>query len=397
MAHQFPGTGGLDVVALTLCTYICGMEREKKSEKWPTKKSDIIFEIENCDNPYLLTQINELLKRKEILKPFHQIGVQFPYVLVQKPPRDLSLKHHLKPPTANPLTKYDYLATPIMYFISLIMLLIISAIINNFSISEMGFQLNPFLIKLGYFYWVIWLLYVLDFLAIILLARKSKTKMASSSFIIRCLGLVFPPIRLGTRHLSKPNYIWIPFYHWAKCNEGLLNHIKQKFSLPMIIIALLIIPVILIEWQFHEQAADMLQSDLSFILDMVQGFIWMAFTFEFILMISISNEKFEYAIKNWIDILIILLPFISFMRTFRVVKMARLSQLSRGYKLRGLLMKARQGLFFASFFYRILTIRPDFQIKKLKKKLDKNHEERERLEEDLIKLFEVIQKQKKRE
>ncbi|MEX0882232.1 MAG: hypothetical protein WDZ72_02045, partial [Cyclobacteriaceae bacterium] len=357
------------------------MERENQTVKRKAKKSDIIFEIENCDNPYLLTQINELLKRKEILSPFHQIAAQFPYVLDQKLARDLSLKHHLKPPEANLLTKYDHLATPILYMISLIMLLIISAIINNFSISETGFQLNPFLIKLGYFYWVIWLLYVLDFLAILILAKKSKTQMASSSFIIRCLGLLFPPIRLGTRHLLKPDFIWIPFYHWAKCNEGLLNHIKQKFSIPMIIIALLIIPVILIEWQFREQVANLLQSDLSFILDMVQGFIWMAFSFEFILMISISNEKFDYAIKNWIDILIILLPFVSFMRTFRVMKVARLSQLSRGYKLRGLLMKARQGLFFASFFYRLLTIRPDFQIKKLKKKLDKNLEERERLEE----------------
>ncbi len=386
----------LEVVTQKQCPYICRMEREKELGKTEAKKEILLKEIEKCENPYLLSQVEQLLKRKEVVAPFTEISKKFPYLLELKAERDLSLKHHIKPTQPNLLTKYDQKATPIIFFMSLIMLLIVSAIINNFSYNEEGFQLNPFLVKMGYFYWALWLIYLIDFFTVLSLANKENVKMASSAFIIRSLGLVFPPIRIGTRHLLDPDLIWMPYYHWAKCNEGLLKHIKEKFSVPMIIIALLIIPVILIEWQFYDQAASYLQSDLSFILDMVQGFIWLAFTFEFIMMISISNEKIEYAIKNWIDILIIILPFISFMRTIRLVKVARLSQLSRGYKLRGLLMKARQGLFFASFFYRLLTIKPDFQIKKLKKKLDKNQVERERIEEDLIKLFEVIQKQKQK-
>ncbi len=49
-------------------------------------------------------------------------------------------------------------------------------------------------------------------------------------------------------------------------------------------------------------------------------------------------------------------------------------------------MKARQGLFFAGFLYRIMTLR-EFQIKSLKKKLDDNQKEREVLEEELIGLY----------
>src|SRR5690606_20817932 len=136
-----------------------------------------------------------------------------------------------------------------------------------------------------------------------------------------------------------------------------------------------------------------LKMDLSFLLVIVQAFIWMAFAFEFILMFSISTDKMEYATKNWIDILIILLPFISFIRTLRIIRVARLSQLARGYKLRGLLMKAKQGFIFASFFKRILALKPGFQINSLKKKLEKNQREREILEEELMELYETLRAQ----
>ena len=96
--------------------------------------------------------------------------------------------------------------------------------------------------------------------------------------------------------------------------------------------------------------------------------------------------SFPISKKNWIDLLIILLPFVSFIRSLRLVKVAKLSQLSRGYKLRALLMKAREGFIFASFFSRLMTVKPDFQLKKLMKKLNENQKEREIIEEDLAKL-----------
>jgi voltage-gated potassium channel len=195
---------------------------------------------------------------------------------------------------------------------------------------------------------------------------------------------------IGLRHLTEPAKIWLPFYGWSKCNEGLFNHLKKQFSIPMIIIALLIIPVLLIEWQFYEQVESFLNTDLSLVLGLVQGFIWLAFAFEFLLLIAVTDNTFTYIKKNWIDLLIILLPFVSFVRSLRLVKVAKLSQLSRGYKLRALLMKAREGFIFASFFYRLMAVKPDFQLKKLMKKLNENQKEREVIEEDLAKLSQLL-------
>jgi hypothetical protein len=227
-------------------------------------------------------------------------------------------------------------------------------------------------------------------LVLIGIARKTGQSMAIGEFTFRMSALIFPPLRMASRHIQEVELTWLPFYGWAKSNEGLLVQLKRKFSIPMIIIALLIIPVLLVEWKFYDEVSAYLNTDLSFVLDMVQAFIWMAFAFEFILMFSITNEKVDYIKNNWIDVFIILLPFIAFIRTLRLVKIARLSQLARGYKLRGLLMKARQGFVFASFFYRILTIKPNFQIKNLKKKLEKNQKEREAIEEDLVELYKIL-------
>jgi hypothetical protein len=358
-------------------------------------KDRIIKAVETCENPYLLMQLEKLMKRDGMLGPIAHIVEEFPVLLDEEPPRDKLIQTHLTAPDHNKLSKYDSIATPIFFFLGLIMLMLAAAILNAISQADVNLNVAIFQGNVVRLYLMGWLIYLGDFIALLFLARQTGRKLATGEFVFRVAALLFPPLRMASRHIQKVELIWIPFYGWALSNEGLLKLIKRKFSIPMIIIALLIIPVLLIEWQFYDQVSAFLNTDLTFLLDLVQAFIWMAFAFEFILMISISNEKIEYAQKNWIDIIIILLPFIAFVRTIRIFKVARLTQLARGYKLRGLLMKARQGFIFASFFYRILTIKPDFQINRLRKKLDKNRKERELIEEDLIELYKALKLENK--
>jgi len=358
-------------------------------------KSRIIEAVQACDNPYLLLQMEKLLKRDNMLDPIAHMVEEFPVLLDEEPPRDKIIQTHLSAPDHNKLSRYDSIATPIFFFLGLIMLMLAAAILNAISQADVNLNVAIFQGTVVRLYLIGWVIYLGDFIMLLVLARQTHRKLATGEFIFRVAALLFPPLRMASRHIQRVELIWIPFYGWSLSNEGLLKLIKRKFSIPMIVIALLIIPALLIEWQFYDQVSAYLNTDLTFLLDLVQAFIWMAFAFEFILMISISNEKVEYAQKNWIDIAIILLPFISFVRTIRLIKIARITQLARGYKLRGLLMKARQGFVFASFFYRILTIKPDFQINRLRKKLVKNQKERELIEEDLIELYKALKMENK--
>ncbi len=354
------------------------------------QKSNIIAAVKECDNVYLLTQMESMLRRQQHLENLNALCKQFPILLKKNRPQDKVVKTDLNSPTSNLLSKYDSAAIPVFFYIALIMLMLAAALVNSIAGANSETFTLLFQERIARFYLIGMLLFVADYVVLLYLSNKTRNKLAISEFILRTVALLFPPLRLASRHIQKVELIWMPIYGWSKCNEGLLKLMKRKFSIPMIIIALLIIPVLLVEWKFYDEVAAFLNTDLSFYLDMVQAFIWMAFAFEFIIMFSISNEKINYAKKNWIDILIILLPFIAFIRTLRIIKIARLTQLARGYKLRGLLMKARQGFIFASFFQRILTIKPMYQIKNLKKKLDVNHKEREAIEDELIELYDAL-------
>lgn len=348
-------------------------------------KEALIRQIRTCENPYLLYQIRQLLQRADDLEPLTQLVTDFPILVQDAPPRDLRVITGIDPPRQNTLERYDTLISPFLYVVGLGMLVLAAALVNLLSHEGENISIALFQSKVAGMYLMGWSVFVLDIAVVYWIASKSPTKPLRGDWAKRLLVLVFPPLRIGTPHLMNPSIQWLPFKGWSYRNEGLLKYLKEKFSIPMIVIALLIIPVLIIEWKFYESAEQYLQTDLGFWLDMAQGFIWLAFTFEFILMLSISREKLAYAVGNWIDLLIILLPFVAFVRTIRLVKIARLTQVARGYKLRGLLMKARQGVLFAGFLYRIMTLK-DFQVKTLKKKLDKNQQAREILEEELLSL-----------
>lgn len=194
---------------------------------------------------------------------------------------------------------------------------------------------------------------------------------------------LFPPLRLGRRHTLHPEYIWLPFWHWCKANDALFDALRRKFSTPMIIIALFIVPILLIEMRFEEQARAAIPH-LDLYIFFVQSFIWIAFTFEFILMFSITNEKIDYCKKHWMDLLIILLPLISFFRTLRVLRVLKLQQVSKVYRFRGVFMKVRNALLLADAVQRILYPNPSAQLKSLQKKLKENARQRKELERQVL-------------
>ena len=164
----------------------------------------------------------------------------------------------------------------------------------------------------------------------------------------------------------------------------------------MIGIALLIVPVLLIEWKLMDYVRDEWPDlHINLILESVQTFIWCAFTFEFLLMISISDRKLHYVKKNWIDLLIILLPFVSFLRTLRISQIARLKYATRSFKLRGVITKARQGLIFVDFLQRIFRLRPETEVKRLYRLLRENQRDRAELERKLREVADLIEKNEK--
>jgi len=162
----------------------------------------------------------------------------------------------------------------------------------------------------------------------------------------------------------------------------------------MLIIALLILPILLIEFVF--KGAVQQHFWLRLVLHLATGFIWLAFAFEFIIMVSATDKKIAYVKKNWIDLAIILIPLISFLRTLRVLRLAKLAKiqkiarLGRVYRVRSLGMKAMRAMMMFGFINKILKITPEKRLVKLNAELQERSIEMDELKAEISELEESI-------
>lgn len=93
-----------------------------------------------------------------------------------------------------------------------------------------------------------------------------------------------------------------------KSKNDLAIKIEDKLEVPMIILALLIIPVVIIELEFVQSNAYL----VSYAANIDDG-IWFAFLAEYLILVSLYDDKIGYTKRSWFNLLILLLspPLIS--------------------------------------------------------------------------------------
>lgn len=221
--------------------------------------------------------------------------------------------------------------------------------------------------------------------------RKDGSRLIPLQPLFAC---VIPPLRLGTVSPAWDDRLWLPSLSWQHPGHELSSLLERIFGKPMLVIALLILPILLIEFVF--KGAVQQHFWLRLLLHLATGFIWFAFALEFIIMVSASDKKFAYIKKNWIDLAIILIPLISFLRTLRVLRLAKLARmqkiarLGRVYRVRSLGMKAMRALMMFEVVNRILKISPQKRLAKLNAELEERTREIDELSTEIRDLEELI-------
>ncbi|MDX1607506.1 MAG: hypothetical protein R3202_15040, partial [Candidatus Competibacterales bacterium] len=125
---------------------------------------------------------------------------------------------------------------------------------------------------------------------------------------------------------------------------------------------------------------------LAVSLHLGTAFIWFAFAAEFILMVSVAENKLKYCKQNWINIVIILLPLVAFLRTlrlFRLLRAARAGRLLRAYRLRGLLSRAQRIALLLNLIERILHRNPEKLLNTLREREREKQRELDQLREKI--------------
>ncbi|MCC9601947.1 prefoldin subunit [Stieleria sp. JC731] len=209
-------------------------------------------------------------------------------------------------------------------------------------------------------------------------------------------GLLFclcPALRMGASSPEMHGRIWLPGFGWRQGGRRLQRQLERKFSVPMMIVALLIMPILVVEFFMKDQVAA--YGLLRLFLHMGTGVIWFAFAAEFILMVSIAEKKIQYCKDHWIDLAIILIPLVSFLRslslarTTKLANLVRFQQLSnamRAYRLRGTAIKAFRVLVLFDIFERLLSPNCERRIEKMEAQLEELEKQSRLLRQRIAKL-----------
>lgn len=209
-------------------------------------------------------------------------------------------------------------------------------------------------------------------------------------------SLVFcfcPALRMCARSPEMHGRIWLPGLGWRRGGRRLERQLERYFSVPMMVVALLIMPILIIEFFLKDQVAA--YAWLRMFLHVGTGVIWFAFAVEFILMVSIAEKKIEYCKEHWVDLAIILLPLISFLRSLslaralqlsNLMRVQQLTNLARAYRLRGTALKAFRVLILFDLTERVLRISDERRIAKMETELAEMEKQTRLLRQRIAKL-----------
>lgn len=212
--------------------------------------------------------------------------------------------------------------------------------------------------------------------------------------------LVLPPLRLGYCGYYRRTEIWLPWLGWQKPDKQLYRRLEKAFSIPMILLATLVLPILVLEYGWPEWRERYLWFGLA--LDAASAVIWLAFAVEFILLISLSADKVQFCVRHWVELLIVVLPlaevlpalltdFIPALRLLRILRLQQLSRLGRVYRLRALVMKLWRAFLVLGLVQRLTGQTPEKRLRRLRELLAAKLDEVKELEQEIAQLEAQVQ------
>jgi voltage-gated potassium channel len=174
--------------------------------------------------------------------------------------------------------------------------------------------------------------------------RHRRDQPAWRAFLNALICAVVPPLRMACRGHERPDHIWLPWLGWSKIDAPLRHTLERFFSIPMVVLAAMVLPLFFLEYQWADQVRA--HFGLALALDIGTSFIWLAFTVELIVMCAVAERPLRYCGQHWIDVAVVLLPLIEglpVLRLLRVGRTLRLEPLLRWGRLQRLHALALRG------------------------------------------------------
>jgi len=195
------------------------------------------------------------------------------------------------------------------------------------------------------------------------------------------LTVLIPPLRMTTATSTPDGWLWLPGIGWRMSSPITTAKLDQKLALPMVALTLLVLPVLGIE--LGADAALEARPRLALAVHLTTSLIWIGFTAEFLWMISATPQKLAYCQQHWINLVIILLPLLAFLRVLTVLRFLRAGNLLRAYRLRTLQSRLWRLAMLFNLFERLQQRNPQKYCAGLEKKIAEMEAELARMKEKL--------------
>lgn len=266
-------------------------------------------------------------------------------------------------------------------------------------------QLASHRVPLGVVRWAgvaaiaIWAAMAVELLVRVAWLERGRGSRRRGAYEVGCL--LVPPLRLGLTAMGgrSRRLVWLPGVGWRRSGRALVRHLQRRFSGPMIVIGLMVLPALALEFLYKDQLDA--RPTVALGLDIGLRLIWLAFAIELVVMLAASREKLTYARQHWVDLAIVLFPLISFLRVLRllrlgsVVRASRLATMARTYRLRGLAMRLMRAVLLLRVLERMSERATRARIRMLEGSIEKHQRQIHEASEEIAELRTHLEKRRR--
>ncbi len=144
----------------------------------------------------------------------------------------------------------------------------------------------------------------------------------------------------------------VPFKGEIVVTSETRQRVDEAFAVPMLVASILFVPVLLFDLYYEDIGYP--RSWMEPAMTDLLGLIWLAFAAEFTVKCAIAANRVTYAKRHWIDVLILLLPFLSPLRATAALRGVGIGRLVAPLRLRWVGMKLVAGAAYVWSFLRRL-------------------------------------------
>ncbi len=196
------------------------------------------------------------------------------------------------------------------------------------------------------------------------------------------LVALIPPLRMAFSPARPNHYVWYPKRGKLPVGKDSASKVELSLAVPMLLLTLAILPIFAVELIFTKQIEA--NPSLEVALHAITAMIWLAFALEFCLLLGVAENKLDFCRRHWVNIVIIILPLVAFLRILRLTRLAkvvRAGKMLRMYRLRGIYVRALRVAVLLNLVDRLMQRNPRRYLEGLELKIAEREEELAELQE----------------